>query len=230
MRRYVTQGIVLSRTDYGEADRILTFLTAERGKIKALAKGVRKSKSKLAGGIELFSVSDLTLILGRGEINTLISSRLARHYGNIVKDLERTKAAYEMMRAVNRATEDGPERTYFELLDKALAALDDQKIPLALNILWLKMQLLKLAGHTPNLRTDIEGKKLEELKKYNLDIDKMALSKDSRGRFHASHIKFLRLGFTNHGPKTLNRIKDVSKLIKTVEPAVELMFKTFVRI
>ena len=134
MRRYVTQGIVLSRTDYGEADRILTFLTAERGKIKALAKGVRKSKSKLAGGIELFSVSDLTLILGRGEINTLISSRLARHYGNIVKDLERTKAAYEMMRAVNRATEDGPERTYFELLDKALAALDDQKIPLALNI------------------------------------------------------------------------------------------------
>ncbi|MDO8591465.1 MAG: DNA repair protein RecO, partial [bacterium] len=71
MNRYVTQGIVLSRTDFGEADRILTFLTNDHGKVRAIAKGVRKSKSKLAGGIELFSISDLTLIIGRGEINTL---------------------------------------------------------------------------------------------------------------------------------------------------------------
>ncbi|MEK7561678.1 MAG: DNA repair protein RecO, partial [Patescibacteria group bacterium] len=81
MNRYITKGIVLSRTDYGEADRILSFLTIDHGKVRAIAKGVRKSKSKLAGGIELFSVSDLTLIIGRGELNTLISTRLVRHYG-----------------------------------------------------------------------------------------------------------------------------------------------------
>jgi DNA repair protein RecO (recombination protein O) len=57
MKTIVTKGIVLTRTDYGEADRILHFLTPDQGKIAGIAKGVRKSKSKLAGGIELFSVS-----------------------------------------------------------------------------------------------------------------------------------------------------------------------------
>jgi len=51
MKRINTHGIVLARTDFGEADRILTFLTPDNGKVKAIAKGVRKQKSKMAGGI-----------------------------------------------------------------------------------------------------------------------------------------------------------------------------------
>ena len=54
-----TKAIVLRRTNYGEADRILNFLT-EQGVIAAIAKGVRKEKSKLAGAVELFTVSDIT--------------------------------------------------------------------------------------------------------------------------------------------------------------------------
>ncbi len=140
-RQFTTQGIVLSRTDYGEADRILSFLTIDHGKVRAIAKGVRKSKSKLAGGIELFSVSDLTLIIGRGEINTLISSRLVRHYGNIVKDIERTGLAYELLKTINKATEDEPEAAYFKLLDQSLAGLDDLGLNIDLTKLWFNMQL-----------------------------------------------------------------------------------------
>ena len=66
MDRINTQAIVLRRTDFGEADRIINFLTPDRGKISGLARGVRKQKSKLAGGIELFSVSDITYLVGRG--------------------------------------------------------------------------------------------------------------------------------------------------------------------
>jgi DNA repair protein RecO (recombination protein O) len=51
MRQFRTQAIILNRTDYGEADRIISFLTPDHGKVKAIAKAVRKSKSKLAGGI-----------------------------------------------------------------------------------------------------------------------------------------------------------------------------------
>ena len=59
--RKKTLTIVLRRTDFGEADRILTLLTPE-GKKTAIARGVRKPKSKLAGGIELFSLNEVVLI------------------------------------------------------------------------------------------------------------------------------------------------------------------------
>src|SRR3954468_11171776 len=119
MQKFKTQGIILNRTEYGEADRILTFLTANHGKVKAIAKGVRKLKSKLAGGIELFSISDLSFIVGSGEINTLASSRLVTHYGGIVKNLDRTNLGYEFIKIIDRATEDKPEPGYFDLLNQA---------------------------------------------------------------------------------------------------------------
>src|SRR3954471_22046155 len=108
MIQYRTPAIILRRTDYGEADRIITFLTPDYGKVKGIAKGVRKSKSKLAGGIELFSVSDISFIKGRREIDTIVSTRLIKHYGNIVKNLDRTNLAYDLIKRLNKATEDAP--------------------------------------------------------------------------------------------------------------------------
>ena len=58
MKQSRTHGIVLTRVDYGEADRIITMLTPE-GKITLMVRGVRRIKSKLAGGVELFSVSEM---------------------------------------------------------------------------------------------------------------------------------------------------------------------------
>jgi DNA repair protein RecO len=66
----VTKGIVLSRRDYQEADRILSVLTPDNGKVSLIAKGVRKPKSKLAGGIELFSVSQLTYLPSHNDLKT----------------------------------------------------------------------------------------------------------------------------------------------------------------
>lgn len=62
-----TQAIVLRRTNYGEADRILQLLTP-LGKMSVMARGVRREKSRLAGGIELFGVSDIVVTTGKGEI------------------------------------------------------------------------------------------------------------------------------------------------------------------
>ena len=59
-----TEAIILRRTDYGEADRILNILTPS-GKISAIAKGVRKARSKLAGGIEMFTLAELLIHSGR---------------------------------------------------------------------------------------------------------------------------------------------------------------------
>src|SRR3990167_6521131 len=230
MKRFVTKGIILNRTDYGEADRILTFLTNDHGKVKAIAKSVRKSKSKLAGGIELFSVSDLTLIIGRGEVNTLISSRLVYHYGNIVKDIERTKAAYEVLKITDRATQDQPEPAYFKLLDQTLAALDDLKLDLDLSRLWFDMQLLKLAGHMPNLRSDLAGAKLAVSKHYSANLDKMRFEPAKSGSFNARHIKFLRLGFASVEPPNLQRVEGAEELATACPPLIETMLRSHVRI
>jgi DNA repair protein RecO (recombination protein O) len=94
----IAEAIVHSRTDFQEADRILTMLTPNHGKLKVIAKGVRRPRSKLAGGIELLSVNDVTVLPGRGELGTLISSRLKAHYGQIVQDINRTMLAYELLK------------------------------------------------------------------------------------------------------------------------------------
>lgn len=232
MKQFVTDGIILGRINYAEADRIITFLTPDHGKVKAYAKAVRKSKSKLAGGIELFSVSTLTFIVGRGEINTLVSSRLIKHYGSIVKDMQRTHHAYEAIRLVNKSTEDAAERAYFNLLRDGFAALDDPKLDPSLAMLWFEMQLLKLSGHAPNLTTDIAGAKLKETTSYNFYLDHMrfAPKEAKQGKYSANHIKFLRLGFQAARPQLLNQVKGVENLTAESQPLVQTMLKSFVRI
>ncbi|MEX2007099.1 MAG: DNA repair protein RecO [Candidatus Saccharimonadales bacterium] len=232
MQRYTTTGIVLARTDFGEADRILTFLTPDHGKVKAMAKGVRKSKAKLAGSIELFSVSDLTLIPGRSGIDTLISARLVKHYGNIVKDLGRTSLGFELLKMVNRAVEDAAEPAYFDLLRIGLEALDDKQIEQSLTDLWFRMQLLKLTGHSPNLDSDKSGAKLKISGTYSFHMDHMHFvpQLSDQGPYSAQHIKFLRLGFSAQRPKVLTRVSGVEALAGETQPLIQAMLNSYVRV
>jgi DNA repair protein RecO (recombination protein O) len=230
MRRFSTQGIVLARTNYGEADRILTFLTPDNGKLKAIAKGVRKQKSKLAGGIELFSISELSLIVGKSEINTLISTRLIKYYSQIVKDLDRTNLAYELIKITNKATEDNPEPAYFNLLNDCFQALDDDSIATELVQVWFYAQLLKLAGHSPNLSTEKSGDKLQAGQKYNFDHDAMCFIQNPSGSFGADQIKFLRLLFSNNQPKALRKVQGIEKLAKANQGLIQSMLSDHVRI
>lgn len=230
MKQLTTQGIVLSRTDFGEADRIITFLTPDHGKVKVIAKGVRKSKAKLAGSVEPFGVSDLSVIVGRGEINTLTSARLIRHYGIIVKNLDRTSAGFEAMKILDRATQEKTEEAYFNLLDRSLAAIDDLQIDLGLSVLWFKMQLLKISGHSPNLHSDGAGRELQKAKSYDFDFDKMRFVPKEQGQFFADHIKFLRLGFSANSPKALQRIENVQKLVKDCQSLIDTILKTYIHI
>ena len=223
MNQQVTTGIILARTDFGEADRILTLLTPDFGKIRLMAKGVRRVKSKLAGGIELFSVSNITFAKGRGELGTLASTRLIKHYANIVKDLERTMAGYELIKRLNKVTEDEPEPEYFELLRESFEALDELEVPLPLVKYWFGAQLIRLGGHTPNLHTDAQGNKLEVDQRYNFDFDHMYFVAHPDGRFTANHIKFLRLVFAGNSPKALTQVQGIGGLLNDCAPFVTIL-------
>ena len=231
MKQLVAEAIILTRTDYGEADRILTVLTPQFGKIRLLARGVRKVKSKLAGGIELFSVSEISLIKGRGEIDTLVSTRLIKHYGHIVQDLERTMTAYELIKQLNRITEDEAEEEYFALLQQAFEALDDATIPLPLVNLWYMAQLLRIGGHTPNLQTDANGEKLQAGESYDFGFESVCFDASSgEGRFSADDIKFLRLVFAGHPPKVLAAVQGSDRLVQAILPLVTTMRQTYLRV
>lgn len=207
LNQIVTKAIVLTRTDFQEADRIITMLTPDHGKIRVIAKGVRRVRSKLAGGIELFSISNITYLPGRKEIGTLVSSRLITHYGEIVKDIDRTMLGYELLKRVNRTTEDAAGEEYFTLLEKTLTALNNFELSIGLVELWFTMRLLKITGHSPNLLTDASGNILGAENTYLFSYDDMAFAPVARGPFTPNHIKLLRLGIGTSSPEKLLQLQ-----------------------
>lgn len=208
----VSDAIILTRTDYGEADRIITLLTPDHGKLRLIAKGVRRVKSKLAGGIELFSVTNITFLRGRGDIGTLISARLQTHYGHIVQHLDRTMYGYDLIKQLHKATEDEPEPDYFHLLQQAFVALDDPTINLDLIKLWFNAQLLRLAGRTPNLQTEPDGTKLTTGQTYEFSFEDSAFIARPDGVYHADDIKFLRVVFGGNSPLVLSKVVGTDNL------------------
>lgn len=230
MKQAVTEGIVLMRTNYGEADRIVTMLTPDQGKLRVMAKGVRKPKSKLAGGIELFSVSDISFIRGRGEVATLTSSRLKKHYGTIVQDIDRTMLGYELIKQLNRCTEDEPESEYFELLEQAFVALDDITVSKELIQSWFMAQLLRLAGHAPNMQTDTANHALAPELYYAFSFDDMAFAPGQHGRFGAQHIKLLRLLFSDNKPNALAKVQGINQLLSDIAPLIQTMRSSYLRV
>ena len=223
MKQLVTTAIILSRTDYGEADRILTLLTPEYGKLRLLAKGVRRIKSKLAGGIELFSVSHITFVKGRGEMGTLISTRLEKHYASIAKDLQRTMTGYELIKQLHKHTEDHPESEYFTLLHQAFEALNDAQIPLPLIQFWFDVQILRLSGHSPNLQEDARGDRLVEGQCYQFDYSATGFIPSEEGVFSSNHIKFLRLTLAGNIPKALCQVQGCTSLIQDCLPLLRAL-------
>lgn len=212
MKQIITRGIVLARTEFQEADRILTLLTPDHGKLRVIAKGVRRPRSKLAGGIELLSVSDITVLPGRGELGTLVSTRLITHYANIVQDIGRTMLAYDFLKKINRITEDAAEEEYFTLLQKAFEGLHESDLPLEAVELWFTVQLLAITGHAPNLKTDTEGRQLEADQQYLFDFENMAFQNQTGAPFTANHIKLLRLAANAEAPILLKVIKNTEQV------------------
>lgn len=230
MKQIVTKGIVLSRTNFQEADRIITVLTPDQGKIRLMAKGVRRERSKLAGGIELFSVSDVTFLPGRKEIGTLISSRLITHFGSIVSDINRTMLGYELLKRINRITEDAAGDEYFTLLEGTLAGLNDKDLLPELTELWFSMQLLKVTGHSPKLRMDTAGSELATGQNYIFSYDDMAFRPHDEGPFTANHIKLLRLGMGTAHPQKLTKVMGAEKLAGETLQLANTMLSRLVRV
>lgn len=146
-RAYKTAAIVLRGRTYGEADRILTLFTAERGKIDAIAKGVRRTKSHLAGRLEFANEALLGMHRGRN-LDVVVSAEIREaHWQNLVEP-ERYAAANLAVELVDAFCEpDLPLPDVYGLLSSALGALGRSADPLALipRFSWRLLEMLGLA-------------------------------------------------------------------------------------
>lgn len=218
-----TLAIILRRTNYGEADRILTILTPEHGQQAVIARSVRKEKSKLAGGIELFAVCELGLV--RSSTNTdgmwtLTSSRIVTFYDQIMTDYDRLQFGYEVIKQISRLSNviEAPE--LYRTLSDVLMVLNNLQIDLRLVKAWFYLHLARLRGSELNLWTDSNGMKLVEGVSYDYEIgEKVFIYVESGGRYTTEIIKLLRL-LNDNSATVLSRLGSISG--ETISSSLEL--------
>ena len=207
-----TRAIVLRRTNYSEADRVVQILTPE-GKRSVIARGVRREKSRLAGGIELFAISDVVIQKGKGDLGILSSARLVEFFRHILDDYDRMQFGYEVIKQIGKASEMVDEPEWYDTLLHVLEALNNSAVPLQLIQAWFYLRYAGLLGYELSLLHDIEGKRLQVDQRYTYDVSEKGLRASSQGELRADHIKFLRL--VNTKPlKTVAQIGGVREILQ----------------
>jgi DNA repair protein RecO (recombination protein O) len=150
-RLYRTPAIVLKRMDLGEADRILTFYSRDHGKVRAVAKGIRRGTSRSAGHLEPFAVTDVLFAVGR-ELDVVSQADTLEAFRQIREDLVLTTHAYYLAEVVDLLTEEKMENSaVFDVLVDSLRQLT--VAPNArLVLIAFHLRLLDALGYRPELR------------------------------------------------------------------------------
>lgn len=212
-----TTAIVLKRTNYGEADRIVTLLTKDLGKIQVMAKSVRRERSKLAGGIEPFSISEVGVIKGKGEIDTLTSARLQTHFGNVVKSIDKLDFAYTCLKTINKITQTVEDSSFYLLTEHLFTGLNNERVSLPIVQLWWYVQVAEATGHGINTEQLVDGTAFNAEANYEYDYEKDGFYTKPGGGFSAAHIKLLRLA-KGHTPALLANVTGGSELAASLCP------------
>lgn len=151
IRVYSTEAIAFKRMDYGEADRIVTLFTPRFGKLRVLAKGVRRPTSRLAGHLELFAHSHVMLARGR-ELDIVTQASTIDPFREVREDLARSSYAFHLAELVDAFLEERDSHPgVFTLLADALRALDRGVPALDVVARHFEMHLLAAAGYRPEL-------------------------------------------------------------------------------
>ena len=161
-RAYTTEAVVLRSIRFGEADRVLHLYTADRGRVGAVAKGVRKTKSRFGGRLEPLSHVELVLHQGSGELQTVTGVQLIRAHDSARADYYRLSTGLIGAEAMLRLfpEQERNERAFtaltrfLDILDDAPHAAERPSLdPLGLSF---QLKLLWLSGYLPHLTSCAE--------------------------------------------------------------------------
>ncbi len=160
-RIYRVEAIILKRSDLGEADRLLTIYTPSHGKLRVVAKGVRKTQSRKSGHVELFSHSNLLIARGRN-LDLITQAETIEPYLALRAELERTAYAYYLAELVDQFAEESlGNPAVFDLLRSALKWIGDSP-DLWLTARFVELHMLALFGYQPQLHYCVQGEEAIE--------------------------------------------------------------------
>jgi len=167
-RSYTTETVVLRSFRFGEADRVLHLYTLDRGRVGAVAKGVRKTKSRFGGRLEPMSHVELVLHHGRGELDTVTGASLVRAHDRARTDPYRLQVGLIGLEAMLRlfTEQEGNERA-FTALTRFLDALDElprrpTRAAVDPLVLAFQLKLLWVSGYLPHLGGCVECGAVED--------------------------------------------------------------------
>ncbi len=149
MSLFRDQGVVLRSIRLGEADRIVSLMTEGHGKVRAVVKGVRKTKSRF--GARLEPISHVSLLCWKGrELDVVTQAEVIDHFRPVREDLDRMARATAMLEAVDQlAQEAHPAPRLYQMLVGALRVLAERETPLVVAAFFWKV--LDLEGSGPVL-------------------------------------------------------------------------------
>ncbi len=209
MSIYKTRGIIIKRTNLGEADRLITIYSEKFGKIRTIAKGIRKIKSHLSGNLELFCLSNLNIAEGRN-LDIICGAVIEKCYFNLRNKYLATSHAHYFSELVDKLTEgNDPHPEIFLLLDNVLENLDGAQSEIL--IPYFELNILTELGYHPELYHCIKcRKKITEEEKIYFSFERggVVCGKDQKNdlKVSATAIKLLRL-FLKHQITVIEKIK-----------------------
>jgi len=196
---YRTQGFFIKKADRGEANQLFTIYTKDFGKLRILGKAIRKIKSKLRGGAELFYLSEIEFIQGKTS-KTLTDTILIKKFPNIRKDFKKTAVARRISIALDGLIGgEEPDKETWDLTNEVFEKLDSQLFVhkqerLEIIYYYFIWNLFSILGYLPELKNcSVCGKKV------HVDVFKILriiLKKDweilSRLKIEPLHYKLLK--------------------------------------
>lgn len=211
--QYKTKGIILKRTNLGEADRILTILTENHGKIKVIAKGVRKTLSKLGGHLEPFCLVNLGIAEGRN-LDIVTDVETIKCFIKLRSNLSLTNTAYYIGEVVEKMTaENEAHPEIFALLSEVVEHLENGQNKLLLA--YFEINFLAESGFRPELyKCLVCGRKLTSNKNHFSFRDGGVVCEKCANlgvKISDEVIKVLRL-FLRHKISIINKIHAHKKL------------------
>jgi len=204
---YKTRGIILKRTNLGEADRIITIFTDKFGKIKVVAKGVRKTLSRMAGHLEPFCLSRLELAEGKS-LDIITGAQVEKCFLALRSDLGKTQASFYFTEIIDKMVEERePHPEIYHLLDDTLEHINDIAGPLLKP--YFEINFLSLMGMRPELYNCLHCNEKIVSKDNNFDFAHGGVVCEKCGtgiKISENAIKVLRL-FLNHRFSRIKTIK-----------------------
>jgi DNA repair protein RecO (recombination protein O) len=195
---YRTLGVIIKKEDRGEADQIFTILTKDFGKLKVSGRAIRKIKSKLRAGAQLFYLSEIEFIQGKA-YKTLTDAVLIEKFGNLRKDLDKLEVANKITEAVDNLVKgEEADKGIWSLVLETFKRLNNSSGSFLLIYHYFLWNFLSILGYEPELNHCIFCEEKLTPEDLSFDLEQSGLlcgncSKNKKQEISPETIKILKV-------------------------------------